>query len=426
MRILLTVMILAVISVGCSSDSNEPIPPPNNNNGSNDTGGDTGNGNPAAQGFTPCQNGMAGAFPCDQVDLMAWIPLNEFNASAANDIWGWTDPTTGKEYAIIGLDNGTAFVDITDTENLVYLGKLPTATSASAWRDIKVYMDHVYVVSEAGGHGMQVMDLSVLRNVLNPPVTFSEDTRFTGFGNAHNLAINEASGYAFGLGTSRGDAYNGGAHFVNINNPGNPTASGGYGDDGYSHDAQIVNYNGPDPDHTGIELYIGANESFVTLVDISDKNNPVQISTINYSNTGYTHQGWLTEDHNYLILGDETDEINFGFNSRTLVFDLTDLDNPLLHTTYTGPTTAIDHNGYVKGNTLYLANYTAGVRILDISGISSGAILEVASFDTFPSGNSPSFNGVWSVYPYFDSGNIVVSDMSSGLFILREAINAAP
>jgi hypothetical protein len=103
-----------------------------------------------------CVNGFAGIYPCNNYDLLLHIPLSTFNASSANDSWGWTDTSTNHEYAIIGLDNGTAFVDITDTENPIYLGKLPTATVNSDWRDVKVYNNYAFVVSEANNHGMQV------------------------------------------------------------------------------------------------------------------------------------------------------------------------------------------------------------------------------------------------------------------------------
>ena len=372
-------------------------------------------------GFLPCTSGMAGIYPCNGYDFLGQINLTQFSASSANDIWGWTDSSTGKEYALVGLDNGTAFVDITDTDNLIYLGKLPSATVASSWRDIKVYQDHAFIVSEAGNHGMQVFDLTKLRNVPNPPVTFGADSRYVGFGSAHNIVINEVSGYAYAVGTARYDLYNGGAHFINIQDPKNPIASGGYGANGYSHDAQVVTYNGPDIDYNGQEIFIGANENQMTIVDITDKDNPMQISTFQYANLGYTHQGWFSEDQRYFILGDELDEINFGFNSRTLVFDLSDLDNPVLHYTYPGETSAIDHNGYVKGDAFYLANYTAGVRILDISGIDGQSIIEEGFFDTYPSDNTAAFEGVWSVYPYFESEKIIVNDINSGLFVIKKS-----
>jgi len=371
--------------------------------------------------ITPCENGKAGIYPCNGFDLVGKISLGTFDAAKGMDIWGWTDATTNKEYAVMGLDNGTVFVDITDANNLIYLGKLPTATRESPWRDVKVYKNHAFIVSEAVGHGMQVFDLTKLRDVTTAPENFTADARYTGFGKAHNVVINEAAGFAYAVGTARDDAYLGGAHFINIQDPKNPIAAGGYGENGYSHDAQVVTYNGPDIDYIGKEIYIGANENRVVIADVSDKMNPVEISTINYTNTAYTHQGWFTEDQRYFILGDELDETDFGFKSRTLIFDFTDLDNPALHHTYLGETSAIDHNGYVKGDEFFLANYTAGVRVLDISGIEGKTITEKGFFDTYPSTDTADFNGVWSVYPYFLSGKIIISDTNGGLFVVKKS-----
>ncbi len=371
--------------------------------------------------FSPCENGFADIYPCNGYDLLAKLPLSVFNAAAGNDIWGWTDTTTNKEYAILGLDNGTAFVDITDTENILYLGKLPTATSASSWRDIKVYQNFAFIVSEASNHGMQVFDLTKLREVTNAPETFSADAHYTGFGNAHNIVINQETGFAYVVGTARGDAFLGGAHFINIQDPTNPTAVGGYADNGYTHDAQVVTYIGPDADYFGREIFIGANEDQVVIADVTDKLNPVEIATVFYPNIQYTHQGWFTEEQQYFLLGDELDEANLGFSSRTLIFDFTDLDNPELFHTYLGETSAIDHNGYVKGNSFFLANYTAGIRVIDISGIETKNITEEGFFDTFPSHDNADFNGVWSVYPYFESGKIIIGDINSGLFVIEKS-----
>ena len=157
-------------------------------------------------------------------------------------------------------------------------------------------------------------------------------------------------------------------------------------------------------------------------LDVTDKNNVISISEFTYPQTAYAHQGWFTEDQRYFILGDELDETSFGFNTKTLVFDFSDLDNPTLSSTYTGPTAAIDHNGYVKGNEYYLANYRAGMRILNLDNIgnSSNAMTETHFIDTFPSSDSAAFNGVWSIYPYFQSGNIVIGDIERGMFIVRK------
>lgn len=405
MKTNLLFLIMAFVAISCSNDEEpETVEDPVD-----------------ANGFIPCENGMAGEYPCNGYDFLGRISLSAFSAQSGNDIWGWTDLATNKEYAVMGVNNGTAFVDITDADNLIYLGKLPTATTSTSWRDVKVYQNHAFIVSEAPGHGMQVFDLTRLRNVDDAPEAFDADAHYTGFGNAHNIVINEETGFAYVVGTARDDAFLGGAHFIDIQDPKNPVAAGGYSDNGYSHDAQVVSYIGPDTTYLGKEIYVGANEDQVIIADVTDKDNPVEIATVEYPNVEYTHQGWFTEDHRYFILGDELDEVRRGFSSRTLIFDFTDLDNPVLHETYLGETSAIDHNGYVKGDEYFLANYTAGVRVLDISGIAENTIIETGFFDTYPSNNTAAFEGVWSVYPYFESGKIIISDINSGLIVIQKS-----
>ena len=365
----------------------------------------------------PCENGMAGEYPCNGFDLQSFISLEEMDAIRGNDSWGWTDPDNGDEYAIMGVKNGTVFINISDPINPIYLGKLPTHTDNSTWRDIKVYQNYAFIVSEANNHGMQVFDLTRLRNISNPPENFNEDAHYDGFGSSHNIVINEETGYAYSVGDN---TYSGGAHFIDISNPLNPIAAGGYSDDGYTHDAQVVIYNGPDTDYTGKEIYIGSNEDEVVIVDVTDKNNPQHISSISYSNFSYTHQGWITEDFKYYILGDESDEINFGFNTKTIIIDLIDLDNPIHSFDYSGPTLATDHNGYIKGNLFYLANNAAGLRVIDISDISNGEISEIGFFDSHPLNDFAGYEGIWSTYPYFESGNIVISDRE-GFFVVKSS-----
>ena len=372
----------------------------------------------STSGQTPCTNGTAGDYPCNGFDLQSFISLDEMDAFEGNDSWGWTDPQTGKEYAIMGLDNGTAFIDISNPVAAIYLGKLPTHSQNSIWRDIKTYNNHAFIVSEASNHGMQVFDLTRLRDVSNPPENFDEDAHYNGFGSAHNVVINEDSGYAYGVGTS---TFNGGAHFIDISNPLNPVAAGGYGGDSYSHDAQVVTYSGPDTEHLGKEILIGSNTNEISIVDITNKSNPIGLSTISYSGVGYTHQGWFTEDQRYFIVGDELDEQNAGFNTRSIVFDFFDLDNPEFHFDHEGETAAIDHNGYVIDNLYYLSNYTAGLRVLDITDIENGSMAEVGFFDTYPESDNANFDGVWNVYPFFESNNIVISDLNRGFFLVRDS-----
>ncbi|MGM5469038.1 choice-of-anchor B family protein [Flavobacteriaceae bacterium LMO-SS05] len=368
-----------------------------------------------------CENGVADIFPCKDYDLMALVPISGLGGpgSSGNDCWGWVDPESQKEYAIVGTSTGTAFVDISIPNAPIIVGTLPTATTNSLWRDIKVYKNHAFVVADnAGAHGMQVFDLTRLRGVTNPPKTFTADALYTGFGNAHNIIINEDSGFAYAVGT---DTFGGGPHFINIQDPTNPIAAGGYALDGDTHDAQVVTYNGPDSSYTGREIYIGSNGDKLVILDVTDKANPTHISSITYNNLGYVHQGWFTKDFTFFMVGDELDEIHSGINTRTLVIDLSSLDNPKVHMEYFGPSLAIDHNGYVRGDVFYQSSYTAGVRVIDISSIEQAVMNETGFFDTYPEDNSTNFNGAWSVYPFFPSGNIIVSDIDRGLFVIRKS-----
>ncbi|MEW5988669.1 MAG: choice-of-anchor B family protein, partial [Chloroflexota bacterium] len=366
--------------------------------------------------YTPCVSGFAGAYPCKNVDLMAFIPLSTMSASTAADLWGWTDPLDGKEYALVGLDNGTGFVDISDPENPVYLGKLPTHSGSLIWRDVEVYGNYAYVGSEASNHGIQVFDLTQLRTVTNPPVTFTETAHYNQVSNTHTIIINEDSGYAFANGTN---TCSGGLHIINLQDPIAPTFAGCFSSDGYTHESHCIIYQGPDVEHQDQEICFAANEDTLTIVDVTNKSAPVQLSRTPYSGVGYTHQGWTTADQTYFLLDDELDESFYGHNTRTRVWDISDLDAPTIIGYYSGPTPAIDHNLYVKGGYAYEANYQAGLRILDLSDVANANLDEAAYFDTYPSGNSAAFDGAWGTYPYFASGLVIVSGIDEGLFILR-------
>lgn len=424
-------LLLAFLAGACSPDDGDapPVLPDTQNPDSPDPQPDP-EPNPEppepGSGSAPCENGLAGVYPCSGFDLLGQLSLQDLSAASANDVWGWTDPESGAEYALAGLDNGTAFISLDGPEGPGLVGILPSATVSSPWRDIKTYQNHAFIVSEASGHGLQVFDLRQLRDAGSLPATFTPSATYVGFGNAHNIVINEESGFAYVVGTGLDAPYNGGAHFIDIRDPQNPIAAGGYGLNGYTHDAQVVTYTGPDPDYSGREIFIGANENSVVLADITDKDQPEFITELTYPNIGYTHQGWFTEDQQFFLLGDELDEIQTGFGSRTLVFDFTDLDAPFLAFAYNGPTAAIDHNGYVLGDQFYLANYTAGLRLIDLSDIGNGQMRETGYFDTYPNANTTDFNGAWSVYPYLPSGRVLINDINSGLFLVAPAESPIP
>tara|TARA_B110000093_G_scaffold5341_1_gene5177 strand:+ start:258 stop:1694 length:1437 start_codon:yes stop_codon:yes gene_type:complete len=375
-------------------------------------------------GQTPCAGGYAGEYPCSNYDLLSNIPVSTLANSSGNpegsDVWGWTDSETGKEYAIAAMTNSTAFVDITDPINPIFLGRLNSNAGNNYWRDVKIYGNYAFIVADnVGNHGMQVFDLTRLRDITSPE-TLSPDVVYNDVTSCHNIVINEATAVAYLVGCNN---YSGGPNFVDISDPLNPTSLGGYSLDGYTHDAQVITYNGPDTEYTGKEILVGSNANKVVILDVTDKSNIIKITEFDYPQIGYTHQGWFTDDQRFFLLGDETDEQNFGINTRTLVFDFQDLDNPTQIDTYYGASSAIDHNGYVQGTDFFMASYRAGMRVLDISNIggTDNQLTEIGYFDTYPQNNGTAFNGAWSVYPYFASGNIIINDIERGLFVVRKS-----
>jgi len=314
-----------------------------------------------------------------------------------SDIWGWSDPVTGAEIAIVGLEDGTSFVDVTDPSNLVYLGKLATHLPRSGsrfWRDIKVYNDHAFIVADGSAnvrHGMQVFDLTTLRDIASPPRRLRETAHEDGFGIAHNIAINEDTGYAYVVGSNR---CSGGLYMIDISNPVEPEFSGCFSSDGYVHDAQCVVYNGPD--------------------------NPRQLSRTGYPESSYTHQGWLLdENQSIVVMNDEGDELDAQVKTTTFLYDVSNLREIKQLGTYVADTQAIDHNLYTRDGYVFESNYRAGLRILAADGAAAGNLNEVAWFDVVPRSDSAQFSGAWSSYIYFASGNVMVSDIGRGLFVVR-------
>lgn len=366
----------------------------------------------------------SGGYPCLNVELLDVESLaNLGGGDNGNDCWGWSDPETGREIAIFGRSNGTSFIDVTNPTDMKYFANLPTQTNPSLWRDIKVNGDFAYIVSEAGGHGMQVIDLNALLELpLDEVANLSPDAYYDGFGNAHNIMINEDTDFAYAIGTN---TFNGGMHIMDISSPLEPVLVGAY-DAAYSHDIHPVVYTGPDPDYTGHEVAFCFNGSEgIAIVDVEDKDDTQLISQLTYAQSGYTHQGWVSEDQRLCFFNDELDEMNFGNNTRTYIMDIADLDAPSIVGFFEAPVEAIDHNLYVIGDKIYQSNYLSGLRVLDNSGAAAGTMELVGYFDTNPESDAPSFDGTWSNYPYFNSGNIGVST-DSHFFMLQPGANIAP
>jgi len=386
----------------------------------------------------PCVDGKAGPFLCDNVDIVSFLPVNMIGGErgvGVNDIWGWTDPETARDYVVVGMRNGTTFVEVTDPSNPVWIGKLAKTEGAnsSLWRDVKVDKDHAFIVSDsAGQHGMQVFDMTRLREFAGTPLVLTEDTIYRGVASAHNMIVNPGSDFAFIVGSSGGGTTCGGAlHMVNIEDPKNPSFAGCFADvmtgggSGSSHDSQCVEYAGPDERYTGHEVCFSSNGTALSIGDVTDKRNPVVISRGEYPDTAYSHQGWLTADHRYFYLNDELDEFTgLVAGTRTLIFDVAELDDPILVGTYQTDNPATDHNLYIVGDVMYQSNYRSGLRVVDISNRENPTAL--GYFDTVPWGSDFGLGdvisgsiGSWSNYPFFDSGVVVVASGREGVFVLK-------
>jgi choice-of-anchor B domain-containing protein len=533
----------------------------------------------APRTFAPCVKGMAADFfPCDGVDLLSHVSHAELGTTFVNDLWGWTDPATRKDYALVGAVQGTVFVDISDPKRPKVLGILPSASDLGNpfWRDIKVFANHAYVVSEHSDHGVQVFDLTRLRSWDGAYTTYDADARYTGHGSAHNIAINEDTGFAYSVGAgphssnlpnlvtvdapssaagtyqATGSAFGpppgevpvtgalsivndgsdhpaegcsplegfpagaiaiadrgtcdftvkaanaqaagavalivannvpgapltmGGAadvsipavmvsqadgnaikaglpatggvsrnpdeplcgdglHMIDINDPKEPTYAGCFQDHGYVHDTQCVVYEGPDRRYHGREICFNSIGiayttdpafNFVSIVDVTDKQNPVSLALETYEGSGYSHQGWLTPDQRYFLHGDEGDEVLTGVGTTTRVWDVSDLENPHIIQVFENDTASIDHNIYTQGRYAYASNYTSGLRVYDTRDLAGEGLREVAYFDVYPENDNATFEGgAWSNYPYFrQKGVVAVSSIDRGLFILQPRVGRA-
>jgi len=381
-----------------------------------------------------CENGrVAELYACDSVELLSFLPISEIGGERGirlNDTWGWHDEETGREIVLVGRTDGTAFVDITDPNNPVYLGEvLRTEGSPTAsWRDFKVFNDHAFIVADASGaHGMQVFNLRRLYEYDGEPITHEPDLIYDRINSAHNIGLNEETGVAYIVGASQGgETCGGGLHMVDVNDPMNPRFLGCFADErtgrrgtGYSHDVQCVTYRGPDARYFEHEICMGSNETHLSIADVTDKSNPVAVSIATYPNAGYVHQGWFDEEHRYFYMQDEL-ALSQGLidNTRTVIFDVSDLEDPQVVGEFFFDTRAISHNLYIRGDLMFEANYSSGLRIVDISDRENP--VEVGWIDTAPTHEAePMFQGAWSTYPYFRNGVISVSSIGEGLFIVR-------
>ncbi|MBL7795304.1 MAG: choice-of-anchor B family protein [Saprospiraceae bacterium] len=314
-----------------------------------------------------------------------------FPGQTVANVWGYS--TTESEYALIGASKGLIIADITDPDIPVQIVQIPGPNSL--WKEIRTYGHYAYVVTEGGG-GIQIVDLNGLPSPTLATKYYTGDGPIQGqLGKIHALHIDETQGFLYAYG---GGMFNGGAKVFDLkNDPYNPTYVGKFDQLGYIHDGYVDNDT----------MYAGhINSGRFSVVDMTDKANPVLLATQNTPNN-FTHNTWLSNDRKTLFTTDET------ANSFLAAYDVSDPGNiRLLDKIQSNPgSNVIVHNTMVLGNFAITSWYKDGFTIVDISRPDN--LVQVGNYDTYPTGVGSGFEGCWGAYPYFPSGNIIASTMSA-------------
>lgn len=324
----------------------------------------------------------------------------------ANDIWGWTSPETGIEYALVGLLDGLSIVSLEDKENPVEVARIPGDTST--WRDIKTWKSFAYVTTDQSGtnEGVTVIDLSNLPESApfyrwRPAVGDFDELR-----TCHNIYIDE-SGYAYLAGCN---INNGGMLILNVDTPTGEPEYVAAGPPVYAHDVYVMNGH-----MYASELFEGQ----MAIYDVSDKQN-LQLLGTQPTPFSFTHNIWVNDDETVAFTTDEV------ANAPVAAYDITDFGEIEELDQYRPAATlgsgVIPHNVHVWNDYLLISYYTDGAKIVDASRPSN--LIEVGSFDTWL-GPDGGFNGAWGLFPYFPSRTVAVSDINNGLYVLEPTFKRA-
>jgi choice-of-anchor B domain-containing protein len=308
--------------------------------------------------------------------------------------WGYKAPD-GREYGILGCWKGTAFIDITDTNNIHEVDYVPSL--GSCCREMKTFSHYAYVVGDGVPTGLQIIDLQYLPDSVSLVNTFY----FPGFTMGHT--ISQEGPYLY---INAGNYQIGGTFILDITDPVHPVKRGEW-ETQVVHDCRVRNdtiwacniYNPP---------------GTISVIDARDKDNPVRIAMWeNIPNPG-PHNIALSNDRKFAFV---TDEING--NPRLLkIWNVSNLQNVTFCASWqpTGITTSIIHNVELHGKYLFASHYTAGLRVVDVSDPYNPA--EKAYYDTYPLNDGFTYDGCWGNY-IFSSEKIICSDRSTGLYVLK-------
>jgi choice-of-anchor B domain-containing protein len=375
------------------------LPPPSDDGGRHDQG-------PSSP------SGPAGGevYPAHNVVLKSRVALQTFDMGDGADCWGYTSPS-GREYAIMTFTGGLSFIEVTNPAAPEIIQNFPTI-GTSLWADAKVIGDKCYFIKDRLDTGLQVYDLA---NIDNGVVT--KITEYRGFGIewAHNIATHAESNTVYLCGAN---APTDALVAIDVSNPASPNVVGTYSDVGYIHDAQVVTWPHPGPWQGRTIAFCFTGGQGIDVVDVTNPASMTRLSRVTYAGLAYSHQGWVDVESRTLYQNDELDEVDGNVaTTTTRVFDVSNLASPQFIGSFSTGLPTIDHNLYTRDGFVYQANYQSGMRIFDVRASPTNPV-EVGWIDTFPASDGLTFDGAWNVYPYFPSGNVLISDINRGLFVV--------
>ncbi len=329
-----------------------------------------------------------------------------YSGQSCANIWGYVD-SLGNEYALVGARNGLSIVNVTDPDHPLEVIQIPGPYCK--WREIKTSGHYAYVTTECQGKGVQIIDLSKLPSsnitskfwipvIQQYPTPYFLDT----LTNFHSLHIDNNYAYLYGNNASVK-----GVVIANLNNPWNPTIAG-YWDKSYIHDGYVRNN----------KIYGGhISDGYFSIIDVTNKANPVLIQT-QQTPTRATHNTWLTDDSKTLLTTDEN------LNSFLASYDISDINNiNLLDKIQCTPGSgSVVHNTHVRNDWAVTSWYRDGVNIVDVHRPQN--LVQVGWYDTYADSGA-GFSGTWGVYPFLPSGNLIVSNIEDGLFVLSPTYKRA-
>ncbi len=367
------------------------------------------------QGPLRCVGGFAGPYPCHAVDQASQVRLADLGgpSEVAGDVLGWHHEASGRELAVLDLRTKVSFIEVTNPESPRVIGDYGTGLIVGGKA---IYQNHLYVMTLQGGEGvLEIVDLTNLLNASGPSTHFAADATYPL--RAYGLfTINQDTGHAHLLIGSQTQA----AQAVALDltdDPESPEELYAWTPGGpYPRNFECVLYHGPDTRFQGHEICAGAaGRRSMVIWDMTGK---VKLSQTFYKRYNSPWKVAFTEDHRYVLLADSHDEYNPGFNTRTFLFDITNLTAPVQFASYDGPTRGRDLHLEVRGRYAYLANASAGVRILDLRQIAKGRPREAGSFDVEPQVSGASWFGAYSL-DVLPSGTVIVASVRQGLYVLK-------